>query len=189
MTPARELGLGKGKVYPADRAGLLLNPLRRLLTSPRRLERGIDLVPTARVLELGCGPGFFSPYLADRVPEGLLVLADLQVGMLERARGRARRGAPVQVDALALPFADGAFDAIVLVAVLGEVGDAGACLRELRRVLRVGGKLAVSETRTDPDYTRSEVLREFASDAGLRFLRAGGPPWEYTAHFTADPAA
>ena len=42
----------------------------------------------------------------------------------------------------------------------------------------------MSETRTDPDVTRSEVLRELASAAGLRFLRAGGPPWEYTAHFT-----
>src|SRR6478609_11195625 len=90
----REYGLDRGKVFPAEHARSLLNPARRLVQSPRRTIAAMDLRRDARVLELGCGPGFFSPHLADVT--GHLVLVDLQHEMLrlagERLAGRVGVG-------------------------------------------------------------------------------------------------
>jgi SAM-dependent methyltransferase len=79
----KQFGLGRGMVFPAKRARSLLNPLRRLIQSPTRTVQRMALVRTDRVLEIGCGPGYFSRAIALAVPEGSLVLFDLQEAMLE----------------------------------------------------------------------------------------------------------
>ena len=81
-------GLGRGKVFPADKAASLLNPLRRLVQSPSRTVAGMKLAANARVLEVGCGPGFFSPSIAQAVPSGQVFLLDLQHEMLRLAGDR-----------------------------------------------------------------------------------------------------
>jgi SAM-dependent methyltransferase len=83
-----EFGRKGGKVFPATHTRSLVNPLRRLVQSPRRTVAVMALSPKARVLELGCGPGFFSPFVAEAVPRGIVVLADLQFDMLALARER-----------------------------------------------------------------------------------------------------
>jgi len=102
---ARRYGLGKGAVYPAAQARHILLPARHAMHPPRRLARRTVVRPDAAVLELGCGPGWFSPALADRVPQGRLHLADLQPDMLRMARERAPSATATAVDALALPSA------------------------------------------------------------------------------------
>jgi hypothetical protein len=52
--PSRDYGVGRGKVFPAAKARSLLNPLRRIVQSPRAVVERIGLAPSARVLELGC---------------------------------------------------------------------------------------------------------------------------------------
>jgi ubiquinone/menaquinone biosynthesis C-methylase UbiE len=77
---------------------------------------------TDTVLEIGCGPGYFSRAIAAAVPEGSLVLFDLQLAMLELARQRLPAFANIhfaQGDASSLPFPDASFDAALLVLVLG----------------------------------------------------------------------
>jgi ubiquinone/menaquinone biosynthesis C-methylase UbiE len=81
---------------------------------------------------------------------------------------------PAQGDAQALPYADDTFDAAYLVAVLGEVPDQGAALRELARVLRPGGRLVVGELFGDPHWVSPTALRRGAEQAGLRFERRVG---------------
>ena len=70
------------------------------------------------------------------------------------ARGASDRGVtnvrPTLGDAQALPFDDDAFDAAVLVTVLGEIPDQEQALREIARVLRPGGRLVVGELFGDP---------------------------------------
>jgi SAM-dependent methyltransferase len=84
----KAFGLGRGKIFQAKRAGLLLNPVRRLIQSPTRTVKRMALTQTDRVLEIGCGPGYFSRAIATAVPQGSLVLFDLQHAMLEIARRR-----------------------------------------------------------------------------------------------------
>jgi ubiquinone/menaquinone biosynthesis C-methylase UbiE len=188
---ARELrfGTGKGAIFPAEKAGMLLHPMRRFVHSAPRLADRLGLTPGMNVLEIGPGPGWFSPELARRVGPRGLVLFDIQVEMLRMARERVRAaGAPavtaVQGDALTLPFGRESFDAAILVAVLGEIPDPGRCLVEVFRVLKPGGLLGVSETRGDPDRIPYGHLRALAESAGFVAARESpGRGWTYTAKF------
>ncbi len=126
-----EFGVGRGKVFPASKAASLLNPARRVVQSPTRLAARLGVSADSRVLELGCGPGYFSPSLAAAVPSGQLVLADLQHPMLVHARDRVvdhHNVRFVQADATRLPLEAGTFDAVVIVLMLGEVPDRDACI-------------------------------------------------------------
>ena len=78
-------------VCPAEHAGWLATPLRRLVTDLRRVLRGI-VRPGDTVVDLGCGPGFFTLPLAEMVGEaGRVVAVDLQSAMLDKVRTRAER--------------------------------------------------------------------------------------------------
>src|SRR5579872_5076883 len=80
---------GKG-IYPVEYASWLLSPLRHLVTPPRRLAARLELSSTDHVLEVGCGPGFFSPVIARKIPAGRLILFDIQLPMLDLASARLR---------------------------------------------------------------------------------------------------
>ena len=117
----------------------------------RRATRAIlALQPGEHVLDIGSGPGFLAAEMAAEVgPEGRVVGLDPSESML--AMG-ARRGAPVEYvegDAIALPFADGTFDAAIATQVYEYVADMPAALSEARRVLKPGGRLLILDTDWD----------------------------------------
>jgi ubiquinone/menaquinone biosynthesis C-methylase UbiE len=182
----RQYGMRRGKIFPARHARSLLNPLRRLVQSPQRIVKRMQLAPADRVLEIGCGPGYFSPSIAAAVAQGSLVLFDLQQAMLDAAR--LRLGACTNVDfvngdAMSLPFSDGSFDAALAVFVLGEVPDPERHIAELARVVRQGGTITFGESWRDSDFTPFPQLCERLGRHGLELMRKYGPPWEYTARF------
>ena len=182
----RAFGLGSGKVFPAKHAGSLLNPLRRLIQSPTRTVERMALARTDTVLEIGCGPGYFSRAVSAAVPEGSLVLFDLQLAMLELARQRLPTFANIhfiQGDASSLPFPDASFDAALLVLVLGEVPDKDRCIAEVARVLLRGGSVTFAESRRDSDFIPIGKLQAGAEKHGLELAERRGPGWEYTARF------
>jgi ubiquinone/menaquinone biosynthesis C-methylase UbiE len=180
-----EFGLDRGKVFPAAHARSLLNPARRVVQSPRRTVAAIRVTTDARVLELGCGPGFFSPHLAKAVATGQLVLVDLQAEMLQIARTRVdpQRTSCVQADGSALSFASGSFDAVFIATVLGEIPDRAACLDDVRRILRRNGTLAVAETRRDSDFIAPAALQRLVEAHGFVLVARRGIPWQYVARF------
>lgn len=115
------------------------------------IARHADLPAGARVLDIGCGPGWLWSQGKAAFPGGLsLTLADLSPGMVgeavEAARGAGHYAEVegVVADAATLPFADGSFDAVLACHMLYHLPDAATALREFRRVLRPGGTLAVT---------------------------------------------
>ena len=154
-----------------------------------RLRQLLDPRPGERVLEVGPGRGYYALDVAPRLfPGGTLDVFDLQQGMLDVIMRRAaERGltniVPTQGDAQALPYADGTFDAAYLVATLGEVPDQDAALREVRRVLRPGGRLVVGEGLPDPHMIPFATLRRRAEAAGLRLEHRHGGRLAYFASF------
>ncbi len=87
------------------------------------------------------------------------------------------------MDARELPYPNASFDAAYLPAVLGEIPDQDAALRQLARVLRPGGRLVVGELFGDPHWIRPGRLHRRAEAAGLTFVRRSGTPLGYFARF------
>jgi ubiquinone/menaquinone biosynthesis C-methylase UbiE len=136
--------------------------------------------PGERVLEIGPGTGYYTLDLAEWVgEEGRVEIFDLQQEFLDHVGARAaERGlaniVPTQGDATALPYGDDSIDAVVLTAVLGEIPDPGAALREIRRVLKPDGRLVVGELFGDPHFTTQASLRRQAAEAGLAYESHSG---------------
>jgi len=114
----------------------------------RRLVReALAVAPGERLLDVGCGPGFYVAELLDEVgPDGSVVGVDSSPHMLALARGRCEGRLNVafrEGDASSLPVEDADFDAAVCVQVLEYVPDATAALKEMRRTLKAGGRIVV----------------------------------------------
>jgi len=127
-------------------------------TADIRRRRGLvrsalGATPGERILDVGCGPGFYVAELLDDVgPEGLILGVDSSPHMLALA-GRRNAGhdnvAFREGNASSLPVEDGAFDAALCVQVLEYVPDASGALAEMHRALRPDGRLVV----WDVDWT------------------------------------
>jgi demethylmenaquinone methyltransferase/2-methoxy-6-polyprenyl-1,4-benzoquinol methylase len=109
----------------------------------RRLAVHEVVWPGDRVLDACCGTGDLAVEAERR--GGRVVGLDFSERMLERARKKSGAIEWVQGDALALPFGDGEFDAATVGFGVRNLADLEGGLRELARVLRPGGKLAVLE--------------------------------------------
>lgn len=101
--------------------------------------------PCGRVLDLCAGTLDLSAALLGEHPEAEVVAADFSVEMLERGRRKLPHVSLFAADALALPFRDESFDAVVCGFGVRNVSDLDACFREVRRILRPGGTFGVLE--------------------------------------------
>lgn len=157
------------------------------IITPERLRAVLRPEADERVLEIGVGTGYYSYDLAEWVgPGGRLELFDLQQEFLDHVmRGAAERGlanlVPTRGDATALPFEDASVDAVVLTAVLGEIPDSAAALREIRRVLKPDGRLVVGELFGDPHFTTRASLDRMGAAAGLQIEERSGNWFGYFA--------
>jgi ubiquinone/menaquinone biosynthesis C-methylase UbiE len=153
------------------------------------------LAPAAgeRILEIGPGTGYYTLDMAEWVgPRGAIEIFDLQQEFLDHTLGRTReRGlanvVPTRGDAAALPYDDDSMDAVVLTAVLGEIPDPVAALREIRRVLKPHGRLVVGELFGDPHFTTRSALKRQASEGGLAWESHSGNWFGYFAQLAPDP--
>lgn len=178
---------GKG-IFPSKYAFTLLFPGRKLILSPKKLVDQLQPRNDSTILEIGPGPGFFSLEVARSVPDGKLILLDIQQEMLDKARKRLQSNGMKNVefikgDGRTFPFPDKHFDIIFMVTVLGEVEEKDLYIKEMRRVLKKGGRIVISEQKGDPDLIREEDLEEMFSKEGYRVAERFGNRLFYTMVF------
>jgi ubiquinone/menaquinone biosynthesis C-methylase UbiE len=123
--------------------------LRRLLAP-----FAAELSSAQAILEVGSGTGALIPCLRERAPAARLVSIDLAHAMLWRARQRCPAAALVQADVHRLPFIQqaGAFDLAVCHNSFPHFADKPSALRELARLLALGGRLLILH-----DLSREQV--------------------------------
>ncbi len=183
---------GQSAPCPASLDWLVDNPIRSRYMRPI-LDR-VGIQPGERILELGPGPGAFTVEAAQRVrPEGRLIAVDIQPKVIAQVEERVREVGLTNVethvaDAYHLPLDDASVDRAFLVTVLPEIPDQSRALAELRRVLKLGGLLSITEEFTDPDYPFTfETVRRVEA-AGFSLERRFGNFWVYTLNFRRDAA-
>jgi demethylmenaquinone methyltransferase/2-methoxy-6-polyprenyl-1,4-benzoquinol methylase len=150
MTGAYESGKLEPDVVRTmfDRIAPVYDLMNRVMTAGldgrwRRLAVKEVVWPGDRVLDVCCGTGDFAIEAERR--GGRVVGLDFSERMLERARRKSGTIEWVQGDALALPFAHGEFDAVTVGFGVRNLDDLDVGLREMARVLRPGGRIAVLE--------------------------------------------
>lgn len=152
-----------------------------------RLRSVLRPEPGERVLEIGPGVGYYTLDMAEWVgPEGRIEIFDLQQEFLDHVMKRASERnlanvIPTQGDATALPYEDDSIDAVALTAVLGEIPDPIAALRQIQRVLKPTGRLIVGELFGDPHFTTQAALKRQATEAGLSWETHSGNWFGYFA--------
>lgn len=178
----------------------------------RRLVRAaLGAAPGERILDAGCGPGFYCAELLDEVgPPGAVVGVDGSPPMLELAARRCAGHDNVEfheADVVSLPVEEASFDGAICVQVLEYLADPAAALAELWRALRPGGRAVlwdvdwatVSLHSRDPAFTENvlaawdehladpvlpRTLRSRLLSAGFEDVRIEGHPF---ATFDFDP--
>lgn len=152
-----------------------------------RLRTVLRPEPGERILEIGPGVGYYTLDMAEWVgPDGKVEIFDLQQEFLDHTTARATdhgfaNVVPTQGDATALPYEDASMDAVVLTAVLGEIPDPVAALRQIHRVLKPTGRLIVGELFGDPHFTTQAALKRQAGEAGLTWTEHSGNWFAYFA--------
>ncbi len=130
-----------------------------------------DFPRDVRLLELGCGPGGLWRANRARIPLGWdVTLTDLSAGMIDAARRSLgeERFSYRKADAQDLPFDNDRFDGVVANHMLYHVPDRARALGEMRRVLKVGGRLYASTNGRTRRPGLGAWVRQVMTESGRR---------------------
>lgn len=162
-------------------ASLLEHPWRVEYLEPPQVLDIFGVGADMTVLDLGCGTGLFTRAAAHMVGAGGRVHAvDLQAAMLEQTgRSLALEGVAERVSlhlcgAYELPLPDNSIDVAFLISTLGEIPDKPAALNELRRVLKPGARLGITEEVLNPAYMWTGSTQRYTEEAGFQRLASNG---------------
>ena len=177
---------------PAFIGHLLDSGYRRRIQPPEQLIKRSGIKRGMQVLDLGCGSGAFTPFIARTVGEkGKVYALDIQADMLEQLENKLsmpenkdiRNIKVIEGNAYKLPFEDNSLDVVNMVTVLQEIPDRNRALREVNRVLKPAGVLAVTELFPDPDYPWKSTTIKLGEVNGFVVDGFSGNFFNYTVRF------
>ena len=163
---------GKNRICPVEIAGSLDNKMRRWLQDPRKILRP-HIVEGMTVLDLGCGPGFFSVDIAQMVGKsGRVIAADLQEGMLRKLRDKIQ-GTELEERITLHKCVKNKIglsedvDFILAFYMVHEVPDQGGLFHEMTSTIKQNGRVFIVEPPFHVSKTAFEETIRKARDAGF----------------------
>lgn len=162
-------------VCPHQIAFFLDNWIRRLIQPPEKIV-GPYIQEGNTVIDMGCGPGYFTIDMAKMVgPEGRVIAVDVQVKMLERVRKKAQKHR--LAERIVYHTADSdhiglnqTADFILAYYMIHETPDMTKTLQELKSLLKDGGKILVVEPKMHVSQTVFEKMIQIAASVGLKVV-------------------
>ena len=177
---------------PAFIGRLLDSGYRRRIQPLEQMVERSGIKKGMKVLDLGCGSGAFTPLVARAVDRnGMVYALDVQPAMLKQLERKLSRPEYrdikniklIEGNAYELPFDDASLDLVYMVTVLQEIPDRNRALAEVKRVLKRGGFLAVTELFPDPDYPWKSTTIKLGEAAGFKVDEVAGNFFNYTVRF------
>ncbi len=172
------MSAGRNRVCPVARAGSLDNRFRRWLQNPLEILKPY-IGAGMTVLDLGCGPGFFSIDMAQMVGKsGRLIAADLQEGMLQKLRDKIQ-GTELEERIILHKCEENEVgvsepvDFVLAFYAVHEITNQEGFFNEIKTLLKPNGKIFIAEP---PFHVSKKAFREMlrkASAAG--FIPIGNP--------------
>ena len=152
-------------------AFVLGNPLRRFSMNPIKVLTRMGIQKGMNVLEIGCGPGFFTIPAARLVEEGNIYALDLSPIMIGNVEKKAKKQRLANIKTItSIASKTGldteSIDLIFCIDVLSDITDIESTLQEMHRVLKTNGTLSVFEPHTtfEPGTWKPErSIREVTS--------------------------
>ncbi|MBI5205401.1 MAG: class I SAM-dependent methyltransferase [Nitrospirae bacterium] len=168
----------KNRVCPVEIAGILDNRIRRWLQNPRKI-LGPYIEEGMTVLDIGCGPGFFSIDLAQMVGKsGRVIASDLQEGMLQKLRAKIQ-GTELE-ERITLHKSEenkigvsANVDFVLAFYLVHEVPNQEQFFNEIASILKPNGQVFMAEPLFHVSKTAFEETLRKARDAG--FTAVEGP--------------
>jgi len=177
---------------PAFLGRFLDSTVRCWLQPPDKIIERSSIKRGMTVVDLGCGSGAFTPFVARVVGEqGKVYAVDIQPAMLQQLERKLAKAENQDIknielkraSAYELPFEENSVDLVYMVTVLQEIPDKGKALREIGRILKPGGILAVTEFLPDPDYPLRSTTIKICQREGFVLDDNLGNLWNYTVRF------
>lgn len=177
----------RNRVCPVELANSLDNRFRRWIQNPQKI-----LAPYIKegmtVLDLGCGPGFFSVEIAKMVGnEGRVISADLQEGMLQRLKNKIRgtqlesRIQLVKCDKSTINVHD-KVDFILAFYMVHEVPGKNSLFKELKNILKEKGEFLLVEPKLfHVSRKEFETTIRLAEDNGFKISEGPKLPFSWSA--------
>ena len=129
--------------------------------------------PTGRVLDIGCGPGWFWKRQARQWQPAHLTLADTSEAMLSAARTRLAEDFPIDTqiaDVASLPFDDASFDDVFAMHMLYHSRDPARALREIARVLKPDGRAIITTVNDRDLQVMADLSRQVFGSSGTDLI-------------------
>ncbi len=161
---------------------------------PKQMLGKLDLKPGMHVCDMGCGNGFYSLILAERVaPSGKVYAVDIQPQMLQLLSRRSAEAKIENIDMILgtvtdpkLP--DEKIDLVLMVDVYHEFSHPEAMLKAIRKSLKPDGRIALVEYRGEdpsvpikPEHkmTKKQILKEYEANGFKLQTEYDGLPWQH----------
>jgi ubiquinone/menaquinone biosynthesis C-methylase UbiE len=200
---AREFYLGR-RIAPAMThlaANWLIRAERESEEDPAQMVGQLGLKPGMVVCDMGCGNGFYSLILADKVgPTGKVLAVDIQPEMLQLLSRRAAEAKHENIDMILGTVTDpklptNEVDLILMVDVYHEFSHPQAMLAAIRKSLKPEGRIALVEFREEdpsvpikPEHKMSkrQILKEYAANGFKVGSEYDGLPWQHLMFMVRD---